>query len=344
MLHDAWRARALSSLPRRAHAVHRAGVARAQRSRSSSTPAVPEETEMNRRDFLKSGAAAAASTVLLNRGTRALAQQPAHVYDRPLHFVYANGGGLCFPYSVQQLMAFFDQVPRGVTALNPFFLNVRNPSQSQYQDMLAAVSERNIAIIPGVGEDPRNGIKINDSLYKSMAQAVRPYTSYIRLENMQGFYDLAGGQAPIQDMIDFCANTLGFRHIMLNPWPKNGNDVVEFANPQIDASFNQVFVDWDRNNYVVKENPDNWKVNMTAVNRILKAYPQTRIVVNYESAPQHELLAHLSQADQEAAFNITANQCRASSNLFWCAPFTQVYDPVVHGTWAFESNLLDQQP
>jgi len=91
-------------------------------------------------------------------------------------------------------------------------------------------------------------------------------------------------------------------------------------------------------------NPNHWKVNMTAVNRILESYPQTRIVVNYESAPQPELLAHLSQADQENAFAITTNQCRSSLNLFWCAPFTQVHDPVLHGTWSFESDLLDQQP
>jgi hypothetical protein len=131
---------------------------------------------------------------------------------------------------------------------------------------------------------------------------------------------------------------------MLNPWPQDGNDVVEFANPQVDASFNQVFVDWDRNSYVVNDNPNNWKVNTTAVNRILDSHPQTSIVVNYESAPQHELLAHLSLADQESAFTITANQCAGSANLFWCPPFTEVYDPVVHGTWDFESNLLNEQP
>lgn len=299
---------------------------------------------MNRRNFLKSSAALTLSTAVLK--TRAIAQQPLHVYDRPLHFVYANSHGPCFTYSVNRFMNLFAQVTQGITALNPFFLNVTDPSP--YLDMINAVAAQNIAIIPGVGGDPQNGPAINDISYKNMAKAVRPYTNYIRLENMQGFYDYAGGKPPIQDMINYCANTLGFGHIMLNPWPKNSNgDIIPFTNPEIDASFNQVYVNWDHVHYKVNPDPDNWKVNTTEVNNILQVSPQCRIVVNYESAPQHELLAHLSVADQKNAFTTTETQCKNNENnlnLHWCAPFTQVYDPVVQGTWDFESNLLNQLP
>jgi hypothetical protein len=303
---------------------------------------------MNRRSFLKSSALAAMSTTVLGTAAaRASAAQPAHVWDRPLHTVYAGGTGKFLDNTDKVLLNAFDQVSGGITAMTPFLLNVKDPSP--YATMINAVQANGTVIVPGIGKDP-SVEPIDSQDYKDMAKAYRDYTNYVRLENMQGFMDLKDGQAHIQNMIDYLTGTLGFAHVMLNPWPKNSNgDIVPFKNPELDASFNNVQLNFDRTPpYAVHPDPTNWLVNMTEVNRILAYRSTVKIVVNYESAPQHEALYYMelnNPGSSKPAMNITANQCQDSpGNLFWCPPFTQIYDPIDLGTWTWISNRLGQMP
>lgn len=176
--------------------------------------------------------------------------------------------------------------------------------------MIKSVQANGTVLVPGIGGDP-SGQPIDSAGYKAMGQAYREYTSYVRLENMQGFMDLTDGQAHIQAMIDYLAGALGFEHIMLNPWPKDSNGaIVPFANPELDSSFNQVQLDFDHNPpYTVYSDPTNWLVNMTYVNAILAYRSTVTIVVNYESAPQHEALYYMELNDpgsSKAAMAITS--------------------------------------
>jgi hypothetical protein len=305
---------------------------------------------MNRRDFLKSSAAVIAGLPVLKTKAGSLSTVgPADVYDRPLHTVYPlRGGNLSGPPPTDdELLAAFDQVPGGITAMIPFLLNVKNPSK--YESMIKKVQAKGITIVPGVGGNPRNGHPINDPIYKNMASAVRPYTDYIRLENLRGFYNYTGGKPPIQDMIDYLTGTLGFKHIMMNPWPSDSTgDIVQFTNPEIDASFNQVQLDFNHTTYKVIRNPNNWLVNMIAINKILDYRPTCKIVVNYESPGQHGALYHMEKnhpGSSKRAMNFTANQCQNdANNLYWAPPFTHIYDPLDLKTWPWIAKRLGQMP
>ncbi len=303
---------------------------------------------MNRRNFLKSSAALTVCSTVLNTKAFAnspLAAGPANVWARPLHFVYPiQGANVSVPPTDAELLAAFDLVPGGLTALTPFLLNVKNPSQ--YSSMINAVQARGIIFNPGVGGPAAAG-----PLYTPGNQAIaagyRNYTSYIRLENTQGFYQNPGGQADIQSMIDYCVS-LGFEHIMLNPWPLDGNgNVVPFTNPELDASFNQVMLDFNHSTYVVTPDSRNWMVNTNQVGAIQAYRPSINIVINYESEPQHEALYDLElnhPGSSIAAMNITATECQNSTQGWhWAPPFTHVYDPLALGTWPWIANQLGDQ-
>lgn len=307
---------------------------------------------MNRRIFLKSGTAVAIGSTVLNTNalassllaTRSTTINPANVYDRPLHTVYPLRGGNISgpPPTDDELLAAFDMVHGGLTAAIPFLLNVPDPSK--FEPMIHKVQAKGITIIPGVGRRPSQG-PINSQNYKDIARAYRQYTDYIRIENMQGFYDMYG-QAPMQDMIDYLTGTLGFQHVMMNPWPLDSNgNVVPFKNPELDSSFNNVMLDFDHHiPYTVHPNPKNWLVNQTYVGKIQAYRPSIKIVVNYESQPQHEALYYMEKSksgSSTAAMNITANQCENSPNhLHWCPPFTHIYDPLALGTWPWIAKRL----
>jgi hypothetical protein len=303
---------------------------------------------MNRRNFLKTSAALTVCSTVLNTEARArslLATDPANTWDRPIHIVYAQSGGPSLAETDDVLLNAWDQVPGGITAMTPFLLNVKNPSK--YASMINEVQARGITITPGIGQDPSNG-PINQPNYKAMAAAYRQYTDYVRLENMQGFYDTYG-RAPIQDMIDYCTATLGFTRIMLNPWPKaSSGALVPFTNPELDSSFNNVMLDFNRQTFEVNPNPNDWLVNQTYVGLIQAYKPSINVVVNYESAPQHEALLQLEKDNPGSsipALNITATQCETSpNNLHWCPPFTQIYDPIALGTWPWIANRLGDMP
>lgn len=307
---------------------------------------------MNRRNFLKSSAAVTVcSTVLKTKAfaSSLLPADPAHVgpadvYDRPLHIVYAGTGGPRFGdvHTDDDLLKAFDMVPGGITAMTPFLLNVKNPSK--YAPMINAVQAKGIVITPGIGGVPTDG-PINSQNYKDMAAAYRNYTDYVRLENMQGFYD-AGGEAPIQDMIDYLTGTLGFNHIMMNPWPKDSNgNIVPFQNPELDAGFYSVELSFNRKTFELdNSNPNNWMFNQNKIAAVRAYRPSIKILVNYESAPQHEALLQLEKDNPGSsipAMNITATQCQNSPlDLHWAPPFTQIYDPIALGTWPWMANRL----
>jgi len=78
------------------------------------------------------------------------AKKSAHVYDRPIHLTYALSGGKALQESDREIVAALDQVPGGVTSVNPFLLNVKAPSR--YATILNALKERGIAVFVGVGK------------------------------------------------------------------------------------------------------------------------------------------------------------------------------------------------
>lgn len=304
---------------------------------------------MNRRNFLKSSAALTVSTAVLKNKAIAQVSQSNHVYDptniwtRPVHLVYARSGGKALVETDDVLLNAWDQVPGGITAMTPFLLNVANPSK--YASIISEVQARGITITPGVG-GPGPGNQINTSQNQAIVAASRQYTDYIRLENCQGFADNPNGQADLQGMIDYCCS-LGFTRIMLNPWPKDNNgNIIPFANPQLDSSFNNVMLDFNRKTYelTVPLNPNNWLVNQTYAELIQAYRPSCNIVVNYESAPQHQALLQLEKDNPGSsipAMNITATQCENSpNNLHWAPPFTEIYDPIALGTWPWIANRL----
>lgn len=303
---------------------------------------------MKRRYFLQSSvlaaAAAAASPTLLTSCAKSGPAPAAAVYARPLHIVYANTGGLALPYDEATLLSAFAQVTTGLTAVTPFFLNVADPTR--YQSIIAKLQAQQITIIPGVGGDTSQG-PLNSPTYQAMAQAHRAYTSYIRLENAQGFVDTYGA-ADVQGMVTYLTGTLGYAHVMLNPWPKDkaSGAALAFADGAVDASFNQVQCAFDHTSYQLLPDPTNWLVNLVAINRILAAKPSCAIVVNYESAPEHQVLANLEQAQPGSsipAMQLTATQCLTSKGaLHWCPPFTRIYDPIKLGTWNWMASQLSK--
>ncbi|NYT39511.1 hypothetical protein HZY97_01980 [Sphingomonas sp. R-74633] len=266
-----------------------------------------------------------------------------HVYARTLHFVYARSGGKAFgnTYSDDDFLKFFDQVPGGVTAAIPFLLNVADASV--YAPMINKMKAKGIAIYPGVGQKPGDG-PINVPKYKDMAKNYRPFTDCIRLENTQGYFE-AHGPEPIQDLIDYCVG-LGFKHIMLNPWPKQaGGEVYPFKNPELDSTIYQVLLKHDRKTHKLIPDPQNWfPGNQVKIDAVRKYRPSIAVLINYESAPQHEVLEQMEKDEKGstiAAMEITARMIEQSKkNLHWSPPFTTIYDPVKLGTWSWMAKRL----
>jgi hypothetical protein len=325
---------------------------------------------MNRRDFFKSSAALTlCSTVLgteacsrsplvsgtdngTNNGTdngsnngtvkgtlSVQVKTPASVYDRALHFVYAGSGSLFFPqYSDDYLLEeVFAQVPGGLTMLNPFFLNVKNPGQ--YASILQKLKDKGISVMPGIGNTADGTNSLNDPNNLAAADAYINYTDCIRLENTQGYYDTKGAD-DIQRIIDYCV-LKGYKHIELNPWPMAPGNAypIPFQNLQLDSTFQQVGNS--------KGNPTGL-VNQTLVGKIQAYRPSIGVLVNYESAPQHQALADMeaqAPGSSIALLDLTASQCETSSNnLNFAFPFTHVYDPVELGTWDWMASRVGNMP
>jgi hypothetical protein len=289
------------------------------------------------------GCGGAVAGIKTGAGENRASARAVNVYARSIHLVYARSGGKAFgdKYSDDDFLRLFDEIPGGLTSAVPFLLNV--PDASRYAPMLNRMREKGIVIVPGIGQKPGDG-PINARKYKDMARNYRPYTDYIRLENTQGYYN-AHGAAPIQDLIDYVVS-LGFKHVMLNPWPRQkGGGVVPFQNPELDATIYQVLLKHDRRTHKVIPNPQNWYPgNQNKIDEVRKYRPSIQILINYESAPQHRVLAQLEKENpgsSKAAMEITASMIeQGSKSLHWSPPFTSNYDPVQLGTWDWMAKRL----
>lgn len=270
-----------------------------------------------------------------------LCQALAAVYDRPLDLVYAQQGGQHLPYNDSEYLDLFTQVQPPITSLIPFFLNVADPSK--YDSILQSLKGKNIIVVPAVGGPPGDG-DIDQQANKNIARGYSKYSEYIRLENMQGFYD-EYGSAGIQSMIDYCVSTLGFRHVMLNPWPEmKGGGAVPFSNPEVDATINQVLLD-----QTDLSAPTNWYPGNQNKIKAIRAYrPTVSVLINYESPPQQDVLTKIEKANKgasERAMQITLDKINgqyASEHLHWVPPFDQSYNPVALGTWGWIAGKLSQ--
>lgn len=333
---------------------------------------------MQRRDLLKTGAAITASAVALGATVtpRAIGKQLSansgsesnyHVWDRPLHTVYAGNNRTFLDNTDKDLLDAWDQVQGGITAMTPFLLNVSDPSP--FAPMIKAVQANGVVIVPGVGGPAAGPNPVNYQGYKDIARAYRDYTDHVRIENCQGFIWKRTGDTigQMQDMIDYLTGTLEFKHVMLNPWPEDLNgDIIPFTNPELDASFNEVHYPYP--NQITDPpsdppgtapyppnleepdptNPTEWRVDKASYQPILDYRSTVKIIVNYESPPQHQALADLETnipGSSEWALNVTAKQCENDKkNLYWAPPFTHVYDPLDLNTWNWIARRLGEMP
>ena len=267
-----------------------------------------------------------------------LAAALSPVFDRPLAYPYALSGGKGLPqYSDEVILNHFDQVDPPITSILAFFLNVANPDQ--YSNILSGLAQRNITIIPAIGGPPKNEI-LTSADSKAIAKAYRKYTDHIRLETGEG-YIKEHGIASIQQMAEYCVNTLGFASVTLNPWPVSGGKAVSFNLPQVDASFDNV---------LYPDGAQSWYPgNQNRAHDIRAQNPNADIMINYESPGQQQALVRLEQNKKGAsisAMQITVDQINgqfASENLRWCPPLGKSYDAFALGTWDWIASTLSKQ-
>ena len=282
------------------------------------------------------------TTLLTNAvPTRRSPVPPTSVWDRSVHYVYAlsnNYGAFEPPVSDQQFLDAFDEAQ--VTALVPFFLNVNDTSP--YEDFIQAILSRNITIVPGIGRSP-NDSDLDTEEYRSMARATKPYTDYLRLENLQGFYD-EHGSGGIQSFIDYCLG-LGYKHIMMNPWPTQNGTLVDFPNPELDSSFEAVVVRRE-SKYVLEDSPDNWHIKTDQIDRLRAFRQDFPVLINYESPGPTTILTYLEGNTTGAsieAFNVTVNDILGplkDYDLHWAPPLLQTYNGIGLGTWGWIAQAL----
>lgn len=257
----------------------------------------------------------------------------ASVFDRSVHMVYALDGGLGIPsISDSQYLNAFDE--GDVTALVPFFLNVANPAS--YDNMIKSVQAKNITITPGFGKAPSAG-DIDGAQYKKMALATVKYTKYMRIENMQGFYD-EYGSAGLQSFMTYC-KSIGYEHIMMNPWPvAKGGGLVDFDCPICDSAFNAVSVKRS-SQFKLEPSPNNWHVVIGPINAVRAKVPNIPVLINYESPGPQEILANMEKQKKGSsltAFSTTIGDITGkykSYDLHWAPPLTQSYNSIGLDTW-----------
>lgn len=261
----------------------------------------------------------------------------SHVYDRPIHLTYALSGGKALKESDSDILAALDQVPGGVTSVNPFLLNVMEPSR--YATILRALRERGIAVFVGVGRKPSaTGWSIDSPNMRKLAQGLVSYSDSIRVDNLQGFYNREG-RAPIQSYIDYLVS-IGFRHIMLNPWPVDQGAAVPFKGAE--STIIEIALNHNHQTGEVHPAPTNWQAKERRIAMMRACDPSIKILVNYESEPQHRALARL-EAEQPgssiAALEVAAAQCEVNG-WYWCPPWTKIYDPLKLQTWSWMAARL----
>lgn len=297
---------------------------------------------MNRRDFLKSSAVMAVGSPVMNiKGCSLLLDGRNRVYERSVHFMYPQLMKRHNETFVSLTNA-LDQVRNKVTCLSPLFLNVTDPtSGAAYQNMLSYVRSNGITFTPGVG-GPGPNHRLNDNGPNEavlQAYANVGFQPYLRVDNLNGFYQNPGGEDDIKTFLRKAIG-MGFTKIMLNPWPQYGaggkymiiNESDIF--PYIDACFqNASYQDYT----VVK--PD--------IENIVVQAPGTPILINYESPGPQGTIAMMSLEDQINTFNTTLNSIQSYPipyHLHWAPPFTGSYDPLAAGTdtWPFIADKLSR--
>lgn len=264
----------------------------------------------------------------------------ASVFDRSVHMVYALNDKLGMPsISDQTYLDAFDEA--NATALVPFFLNVANPQQ--YDKFIRNVLDKNIVIVPGVGRMPSDG-DMDLPEYLDMATAMKNYTDYIRIENMQGFYD-EHGKKGMQNFMDHC-RALGYKHIMMNPWPKaTDGSLVSFSCAECASTFNSVIVH-RKSQYVLDPNPENWHVQINPIDQVRQKVPGISVLINYESPGPQVILTNMEKKKKGSSlepFNTTLQDISReykSYGLHWAPPMTQSYDSIDLRTWSWIARQL----
>lgn len=264
----------------------------------------------------------------------------ASVFSRSVHMVYALNDKLGIPsITDQQYLDAFDLA--NATALVPFFLNVDKPQA--YDKFIRKVLDKGIIIVPGVGRMPSDG-DMDMPEYLDMVTASKNYTDYIRIENMQGFYD-SHGKTGMQNFMDHC-RTLGYKHIMMNPWPKaSDGSLVSFNCPECDSAFNSVIAH-RKSQYVLDPSPDNWHVQIGPIQQVRKQMPGIEVLINYESPGPQVILSNMEKDKPGSsldAFNTTIGDITGqykTYGLHWAPPMTQSYDSIDLKTWPWIARQL----
>jgi hypothetical protein len=314
---------------------------------SNSNGPLEKKTFMRLNGYLKKFARSAALLLPAVVCTSASAQTSATAFDRPIHFVYAREGGKAFGnHTDAELKTAFKQVQKGITAYVPFLLNVTDPSD--HADMIKWVQEQGAIIVPGIGQEPENS-QIDDAKFITMARNTVKYTRWIRLENLQGYYDTSGRQ-PIQHMINVLVD-MGYEHIMMNPWPVGGLDKtpVQFDKEQyLDSTIYQVSLKKTSSGLPDPSGDTNFfPPQGTKISDMFAHKPDIKILINYESAPQHELLTNMERRKTNSSYyegmQITADKiAQRKDDLHWTPPFTSAYDPLQLKTWNLISARLNK--
>ncbi|KAI1326436.1 hypothetical protein F5Y16DRAFT_421748 [Xylariaceae sp. FL0255] len=255
----------------------------------------------------------------------------AGVYDRPVAYVYAHSTAKALPqYTDEYLLTQFKKVERGITSLIPFMIKVVKPEQ--YAPFIKQLQALNITIIPAVGGPPANA-DLSSAESKAIAAGYKQFGDYIRFETGEGYVN-EWGIPSIQAAIDN-AVSLGFKHIMVNPWPLVNGKAAKLTGP-VEASFDNVL-----------DAPTQWyPSNQERIKLIRDENPNAEIVVNYESPGQQVELAKDGKAGGIADMTITVNKINReykSENLHWAPPLGGSYDAFKIGTWDWIATTLSGQ-
>ena len=304
----------------------------------------PTDTTARQRPIVSSEATSSTNRVPSEaRSLTSKIENPYSVYNRPIHISYALRQGKVLKQTDAEILAAIDSVPNGVTCVTPFLLNVDDPSK--YAPMLNALRARNIAVFAGVGRSAKAGqwkaeYSINSQYMRDLAKKYLAYTDSIRIDNTQGFYDIEGA-APLQAYINYLLN-IGFKHIMINPWPvSKGGKPIPFTG--IESNFVEITLsNFDRKTGQVFAASTNWQPKEAKLAQMRAFDPRIKILVNYESEPQHRALWYIEThkpGSSLEAMEITAKRCELN-DWYWCPPWTKIYDPLALGTWPWIAKRL----
>lgn len=289
---------------------------------------------MNRRDFLKTSAAATAAIATGTVFSPKAFAAANPTYPRTLHFMY--------PELVQQQSETYNSLTAALnkvnnpelTFLSPLFLNVTD--FTPYSNIISYCRTNKIKFGCAVG-GPGPGNKLMDGANGFNQTALKAVNAaglqpYLRVDNLSGFYGNAGGEADIKSFLRQAIG-LGFTNIMLNPWPQmpkgqpnagmympiTESDII----PYIDACFQNAsyqdytIIDADVQNILTQAK--NW------------AQGTPQILINYESPGPQGTIASMSFQNQVATFNTTENSIKtypSTDHLHFALPFTGSYDPL----------------